>query len=343
MQQECKEAKKPLVSIVVPFYNVRECVSYCMDSLLSQTFEDYEIICVDDGSSDGTGELLDKYKLYDPLVKVLHFENGGLSEARNRGVALASGSYVTFVDGDDFVAPRYLEGLVEAMGSSSNCLVKGKLLPGSYQCLSRHNWSYADPGAHVRCDGKTALQKILIGEVEESAVACLAPKTLYQNYPFKPGVKYEDLYSIGDILTHVDEVVLMDNPLYAYVFREGSLVNAGTMSSSQVRDYFNALQHLESVVEGYAAELAAVFKWKRAVVFCRCYQSSRNLENREERKILKRKVSLSMRQNLAALFSLREKFGLSYVQLARFAVMGYMPSLYAIAYRLRLMGRVRSV
>lgn len=340
---EHKKTKEPLVSVVVPFYNVRECVAYCIDSLLSQTFDDYEIICIDDGSSDGTGEILDKYAVCNSLIKVFHFENGGLSEARNRGVAVASGSYVTFVDGDDFVAPQYLEGLVRAKGTSSNCLVKGKVLPGPYRDLIRHDWSCGNLGANTRCSCKTALQKVLTGEVEESAAACLAPKEVYQRFPFKVGAKYEDLSSIGDIVMHVDEVILMDEPLYAYVSRAGSLVNANIMPLSQVKDYFDALQCLESVVEEHAVELLPVLEWKRAISLCRCFQSSRKMASREDRLILKKKISLSVRQNLKTLFSLRKDFDLSYTQLIRFVVMGYMPSLYAAIYRLRIMRRSSSV
>lgn len=340
---EYRNAKEPLVSVVVPFYNVRECVAYCIDSLLSQTFDDYEVICIDDGSSDGTGEILDKYAVCNSLIKVFHFENGGLSEARNRGVAVASGSYVTFVDGDDFVAPQYLEALVRAKGTSSNCLVKGRLLPGLYRDLIRHDWSCENLGAHTRCNCKTALQKILTGEVEESAAACLAPKEVYQRFPFKVGAKYEDLRSIGDIVMHVDEVILIDDPLYAYVSRTGSLVNASIMPSSQVKDYFDALQCLENVVKEYAVELIPIFEWKRAISLCRCFQSSRKMASREGRLILKKEISLSVRQNLKTLFSLRQEFDLSYTQLIRFVVIGYMPSLYAIMYRLRIIRKSSSV
>ena len=103
------------MSVVVPFYNVRECVGYCMRSLLAQTFEGpYEVVCVDDGSTDGTGELLDTYA-DDPRVVVLHKENGGLSDARNHGVKHARADLITFVDGDDVVAPQYLEALYGAL------------------------------------------------------------------------------------------------------------------------------------------------------------------------------------------------------------------------------------
>lgn len=105
----------PLISVIVPFYNVRECVGYCMKSLLSQTFEEpYEVLCVDDGSTDGTGELLEEYAA-DPRVVVLHKENGGLSDARNYGVERARAELVTFVDGDDLIAMNYLEGLYDAL------------------------------------------------------------------------------------------------------------------------------------------------------------------------------------------------------------------------------------
>lgn len=100
---------KPAISVIVPFYNIEQYVSYCLDSILAQTFRDFELICINDGSKDGTRELLDAYAEKDSRVKVIHQENQGVSAARNNGLQLAAGKYIAFIDGDDAVTPEYLE------------------------------------------------------------------------------------------------------------------------------------------------------------------------------------------------------------------------------------------
>ena len=99
----------PKVSIIVPIYNVKPYLKECLDSILVQTFSDFELILVDDGSTDGSERLADSYALSDPRVKVVYKENGGLSSARNAGLDLACGEYIYFVDSDDYIEPDTLE------------------------------------------------------------------------------------------------------------------------------------------------------------------------------------------------------------------------------------------
>lgn len=106
------EASGPAVSVIVPVYNVRDFVRECLDSIRAQSFTDFEVVCVDDGSTDDSLEILEEYAAKDSRVKVLHQENAGLSSARNLGLSYATGSYICFVDSDDGIAPNALERLV---------------------------------------------------------------------------------------------------------------------------------------------------------------------------------------------------------------------------------------
>ena len=99
------------ISVIVPVYNGEKYLPICMKSLLEQTYRDLEILLVDDGSKDGSGALCDAYAAKDPRVRVIHQENQGVSGARNTGLDHATGAYVTFVDGDDYVEADYLERL----------------------------------------------------------------------------------------------------------------------------------------------------------------------------------------------------------------------------------------
>lgn len=103
----------PLVSIIVPVYNVQNVVQYCIESILKQTVKDFELLLINDGSTDGSGMVCDKYSQKDSRVIVIHKENGGVSSARNIGFAKAQGKYIVCVDSDDFVEPDYLQTLLE--------------------------------------------------------------------------------------------------------------------------------------------------------------------------------------------------------------------------------------
>ena len=96
-------------SVIVPIYKVEAYLPRCVDSILAQSFPDFEVILVDDGSPDRCGELCDQYRARDPRVRVIHKENGGLVSARQAGMSVASGDYIVHVDGDDWVAPDLLE------------------------------------------------------------------------------------------------------------------------------------------------------------------------------------------------------------------------------------------
>lgn len=98
----------PLVSIVIPAYNVEKYISQCIGSCVKQSMNQIEIIVVDDGSTDSTGEIIEKWSQKDSRIKIIHQENGGVSAARNKGINNSSGEYITFVDGDDFLAMDYI-------------------------------------------------------------------------------------------------------------------------------------------------------------------------------------------------------------------------------------------
>lgn len=104
----------PLISVVVPIYNVEKYLRKCIDSILSQSYANLEIILVDDGSPDNSGEICDEYANRDHRIKVIHKENGGLSSARNAGLDVCTGEYISFIDSDDFVSPYFIQALYSA-------------------------------------------------------------------------------------------------------------------------------------------------------------------------------------------------------------------------------------
>lgn len=113
---------RPKFSIIIPVYNVAPYLRECLDSVLSQTIEDFEVLAVDDGSTDGSGQIVDEYAVKDQRITVLHKGNSGVSSARNAGIDLAKGDYLCFVDGDDIVSPSYIQDLYEAMGDADSSM-----------------------------------------------------------------------------------------------------------------------------------------------------------------------------------------------------------------------------
>lgn len=114
---------QPLVSIVIPVFNVEHHLRQCLDSVLRQTLKEWECICVDDGSPDGSGAILDEYGGRDARFKIIHQRNQGVSAARNLGIELASAPYLTFIDSDDWIEDDALENLLSAMEKSSADMV----------------------------------------------------------------------------------------------------------------------------------------------------------------------------------------------------------------------------
>lgn len=113
----------PAISVIVPVYNVEPFLRCCLDSVLSQTFSDFELILVDDGSPDSCGAICDEYAAKDSRVRVVHKQNGGVSEARNAGLDLAVGEYISFLDSDDYIQPELLQTAVETMDTGLDLLV----------------------------------------------------------------------------------------------------------------------------------------------------------------------------------------------------------------------------
>ena len=110
-----KKLEQPLISIIVPVYKVEKYLKRCVDSILTQTYQNMEVILVDDGSPDNCGAICDRYKETDNRVVVIHKKNGGLSDARNAAIPLAKGEYISFIDSDDWVSSYYVEHLYEAV------------------------------------------------------------------------------------------------------------------------------------------------------------------------------------------------------------------------------------
>ena len=144
-----------MVSVIIPVYNSEKYTEKCIRSLLGQTYRNLELLIIDDGSTDQSGAILDRLAGEDTRIRLIHQKNAGVAAARNRGIDLATGTYLTFVDGDDYVAPDYIQCLVDcARKNEAELVICGlqfvkedgtclkKVVPGTYRRLEREEWTF---------------------------------------------------------------------------------------------------------------------------------------------------------------------------------------------------------
>ncbi len=263
--------KNPLVSIVVAFYNVESCVHYCMKSLSSQSFDDYEVVCVDDGSTDNTGRLLDQYSS-NPHVRVVHKSNGGLSDARNCGVLQSRGRYITFVDGDDIVAPHYLSSLVDAMQDRGDRMVIGieETMPFSVTSdLDKVKWG--DQRSPIFCSKRQVVEEILYDRIHPTACAKLAPREVYLRHPFPVGCYYEEIKTVMEFIDSLNSFVVLPTAIYGYIMRNGSITWSTNVSVNQLEQYQSAAETITSDALKMYPDLTEAAQYQKALLFTRMH------------------------------------------------------------------------
>lgn len=241
------------LSIIVPVYNVETYLEKCVYSLLDQDLpqEDYEIILVDDGSTDGSSTLCDAVATDHGTIRVIHQQNRGLSGARNAGIPDAVGDYVMFVDSDDYICPNVLGTLVGLMEEKDL-----DILRFNYQNVNEKGEVF-EPNKYVKpfvdysstvCDGETFLN-------ERLGFACYAWQFLVKasilrkdGNGFKDGIYFEDVEWTPRILLQARRVASTDTVVYNYLFRTGSIAR-----NADVEKKRKAIRDKMTILEGYVA------------------------------------------------------------------------------------------
>ena len=207
----------PTISVIVPVYNVEKYLVRCINSVLAQTFTDFELIIVDDGSPDNCGEICDKYSELDSRIIIIHQHNGGLSSARNVGLDLSlynkNSEWITFIDSDDWIHKEYLTALFRAV-------VENKLKISSL--FLTNVVSTLEDDSYKECQFKTSIE-----DVEDvyisfgKQVACYVPgrlylKSLWNGIRFPVGKVWEDVVTTYKVLFQVEKIALVHEDLYYY-------------------------------------------------------------------------------------------------------------------------------
>ncbi len=219
----------PLVSIIIPVYNAEKTIDRFVDSVLNQTYKDFELLLLDDGSTDGSGGICDGYAKKDPRIRAVHKENSGVSDTRNQGIAMAKGEYLQFLDSDDWLMPNGTESFVRAVTSCPCDMV----IADFYRVVGE------------RVSQKGDIQREGVIDREEYAVQMMQKpadfyygvlwnkfykRSVIENYGIKMDTAInwcEDFLFNLEYVRHISRVYVLRVPVYYYVKTKGSLVTQG--------------------------------------------------------------------------------------------------------------------
>ena len=282
------------ISVIVPVYNVEKYIHRCVDSILNQTFTDYELILVDDGSPDNCGKICDEYAEKDSRIHVIHKENGGLSDARNAGIDWAfknsNCEWITFIDSDDWVHPRYLEALYTGVEKYA-CLISSMQLTKVKS--EEDSIYYVNQRINISVESMEDVYT-LFGK----QVACYVPgrlyrKTLWNDVRFPKGKKWEDVSTTYKILLKVEQIAFVHNDFYYYFFN-----NSGITCSEWSPSHFEEFKAYKQQLKDHRIkERKSICKrLKKQYIWC----LQINLDNA-------RKAQISSLKKVYLIYCLRQK------------------------------------
>lgn len=216
---------KELITIIVPIYKVEGYLQRCINSILKQTYSNLEIILVDDGSPDNCGKICDEYAIQDERIKVIHKENGGLSDARNAGIDIANGDYITFVDSDDWIHTQYIEKLYSLLVKTNSDISICNFTKTNTENVQIDNCKedvleFTNLEALEQFYDKFSVQIVV-------AWGKLYKKCLFKNIRFPIGRIHEDEFTTYKLLYKANKIALTTNPLLYYWQREDSIMGSG--------------------------------------------------------------------------------------------------------------------
>ncbi|MCI8788861.1 MAG: glycosyltransferase family 2 protein [Lachnospiraceae bacterium] len=271
----------PLVSVIVPVYKVEQYIESCLDAVKSQTYENLEIILIDDGTPDSSGEICERYAEQDSRMVVYHKQNGGLSDARNYGIDCAKGEYITFIDSDDRVDIDYVEYLYR--------------LIRKYECmlaLCTHRILYENgkmveigAGGEEILDEETCLERMLYHDViDTSAWAKLYHRKILEGIRFPKGKLFEDIGTVYKTFLKSKKIACGYSPKYTYVFHDDSIVNGAfsikkldllDMTDQMAKEVAMAYPSLEKAVN--RRKVYARFSTLNQMMNCRAYKKEKTI------------------------------------------------------------------
>lgn len=286
----------PKISIIVPVYNVEKYLEKCVRSILAQTFTDFELILVDDGSPDGSGAMCDQFAEQDQRVKVIHKKNGGLSDARNAGIEIAQGEFLGFVDSDDYIEEDMYEMMykntIETNADIATC--------GVYDVYSNQKIQIKENFRKI-LTSEEALKVFFEGTVSNVNVTSkMFKRHLFEEIRFPVGKTIEDAFVIVDLSIKAKTIALDTTQKYYYFHREGSIMTESfsqknfDMIEAYQRNLKLVKEHFPNLIEHAEVRLC----WANFIVLDKIILSNQLGKVKEEKEIveyLRKHFSLIMK------------------------------------------------
>ena len=201
------------VSIIVPVYNMEKRLNKCLDSLINQTYKDVEIIIVNDGSMDHSLDIIREYQAKDSRIKVINQRNLGISEARNNGLAMATGDYICFADSDDYIELNMIEELVNKITAD-----KSDIVVCDYYIFDDTNRKVMTVGYDELFGGSIYDNPNIIKDIDFAPWNKIYKKELFDGIKFPVNTKYEDFEAILKVFSKASKITKLNKPLYDYYF-----------------------------------------------------------------------------------------------------------------------------
>ena len=246
----------PLISVIVPIYKAEQYIARCLDSIKAQSFTDFEVIMIDDGSPDRSGSIAERYTA-DPRFKLYRQENAGVGAVRNRGLSLAKGEYIAFVDSDDMIMPQHLDKLYNAARESSAHIVC------CCCCRCDKNGGHLRPVMIKKRSGVYNAERLIGNILRDISVRRYMCTYLWRRSLFTDnGIRFperifEDTCVIPLLFYHAEKIAVIADATYIYTRRPDSIT--GLTSESCVEDYIAANEAVESFFT--AAREAELYRW----------------------------------------------------------------------------------
>ena len=218
---------KDLITIVVPVYKVEECLQKCIQSILEQTYKNIEVILVDDGSPDNSGNICDQFAKIDTRITVIHKKNGGLSDARNKGIEKAKGKYISFIDSDDYIERDMIEILYKLCIENNADISMISYREIEDGIIINENSKYTEK--IIKYTNIQAIKELLKDNIIKNyAWNKMYKKELFNNIRYPIGRSYEDIGTTYKLFEKSNNIVWYDIPKYNYIRRKTSIVSQNT-------------------------------------------------------------------------------------------------------------------
>lgn len=277
-----------LVSIIVPIYNVAPYLERCLTSLTGQTYKNIEILLVDDGSTDASGELCDLWKARDHRIRVFHKPNGGLSDARNYGLERASGDFVCFIDSDDWLDLQFVEVMLGTLTDTGSDLVECDYLStdGNHPTPESRQTAFV----YEVFEEKECFRQFLANEFFVSVCNKLYRTKILKGQLFRKGVYHEDEYWTYKIFTKVQKACRLHYTGYFYFQRPGSIVHTKP-SLKRLTDAFVAGKERIDFIESQYPEYVSIGYSKMMYTCMYLYNAARGSDFPQKKTLQKELIS----------------------------------------------------